>query len=304
MAPGSLDRGVTAERDLAAIRARGLLLVGVGVLLLSPDVLFIRLIDMDDGTLIFFRGALTMVGFLVLLRATSGPLLRRDLWALGKAGVAVACLLVVANVGFVTSVRATDATVVLVIVSSAPMFALIIGRRFTSEAAPMRTWVASATVLAGVAAIFLAEAQGGGVSGALAALGGTLAIATILVIVEHSGGQDMLPAQALGALLTALVALPFAAPASVSGEDVALVVASGLFLLPLSLALILQGPRYLSAAETSLVTLPEVILGPAWIWLVIGERPPLAAVLAGLLILGTLVVHTVLSQRALSAASP
>ncbi|MFI5025870.1 MAG: EamA family transporter [Solirubrobacterales bacterium] len=167
-----MDRGSTDERDRAANRARGLLIVAVGVLLLSPDALFIRLLDMDNWTLLFFRGALTMVGFLVLLRAMSGPLLRRDLWALGKAGVAVACLLVVANVGFVTSIRATDATVVLVVVSSAPMFALIIGRLFTSEVAPRRTWIASATVLAGVAAIFMAEAQGEGVSGALAALGG------------------------------------------------------------------------------------------------------------------------------------
>ncbi len=302
IAPGSLDRGSTDERDRAANRARGLLIVAVGVLLLSPDALFIRLLDMDNWTLLFFRGALTMVGFLVLLRAMSGPLLRRDLWALGKAGVAVACLLVVANVGFVTSIRATDATVVLVVVSSAPMFALIIGRLFTSEVAPRRTWIASATVLAGVAAIFMAEAQGEGVSGALAALGGTLALATVLVIAEQTDGKNMLPAQALGALLLALVTLPFAAPASVSGEDLVLVVVAGLFFLPLSLALILQGPRYLSAAETSLVTLPEVILGPAWIWLVIGETPPLTAVLAGLLILGTLVVHTVLSQRALSEA--
>jgi hypothetical protein len=43
------------------------------------------------------------------------------------------------------------------------------------------------------------------------------------------------------------------------------------------------------------------VLGPIWVWAIIGEAPTLAAVLGGIVILGTLATHAVLTQRELDA---
>jgi drug/metabolite transporter (DMT)-like permease len=74
--------------------------------------------------------------------------------------------------------------------------------------------------------------------------------------------------------------------------------------LPVSLELIWRGPRYIAAPEVSLILLLEAILGPAWIWLALGEAPTLQAVLVGVVILGTLGVHSVLSRRAELSGEP
>jgi drug/metabolite transporter (DMT)-like permease len=114
----------------------------------------------------------------------------------------------------------------------------------------------------------------------------------------------MLRPLALGALLTAVGAVPFAYPLSISGSDLAIAALLGLVVLPVSLELIWRGPRYIPAPEVSLILLLEAILGPAWIWLVLGEGPTVQAVLVGALILGTLAIHFMLARRALMSGEP
>ena len=94
-----------------------------------------------------------------------------------------------------------------------------------------------------------------------------------------------------------MVGAPFSNLGSIDGSDIAIAVALGLLVLPISLELIWRGPRYISAPEVSLVLLLEAILGPALIWLALGDPPTIQAVLAGVLILGTLATHAVLAQR-------
>jgi drug/metabolite transporter (DMT)-like permease len=206
----------------------------------------------------------------------------------------------VANVFFVTSILRANAALALVIVASAPAFTTVFSRVFTGENPAGRTWIASWVVLGGVAAIFATEPQGGELIGALAAVGASVVLAATLVV-RRSRPVRMLPSMALGALLTAAVAAPFASLESIPGTDLAIAALGGLIVLPVSLELIWRGPRYLTAPEVSLLLLMETILGPVWVWLALGDPPTLQAVLAGALILGALAAHAVLAQRALRA---
>jgi drug/metabolite transporter (DMT)-like permease len=292
---------LTARARRLPAATKGLLLVGVGVLVLSPDSLLIRLITVDEGTLLLFRGGFSLLGYLILLQLLAGGVARRGTWAMSRPELAIAGLLVVANVLFVTSIRHANAALALVLIATAPAFTSVFSRVFAGQAVAARTWIASSVVLAGVAAIFVTEPQGGELIGALAAVGASVILAATLVV-RGSHPVRMLPALALGALLTALVAIPFADPWSVSGSDLAIAALGGLIVLPVSLELIWRGPRYIPAPEVSLLLLMEAILGPAWIWLALGDPPTVQAVLAGALILGTLGTHAVLTQRALSTA--
>jgi DME family drug/metabolite transporter len=40
------------------------------------------------------------------------------------------------------------------------------------------------------------------------------------------------------------------------------------------------------AAEVALITLLEVVLGPLWVWLVRSERPGIATLVGGVVVLG------------------
>jgi len=63
--------------------------------------------------------------------------------------------------------------------------------------------------------------------------------------------------------------------------------------------------RYLPAAEVTLIALLEPILGPIWVWLLIGEQPAASTIIGGTIVLGALVAHvTLAARRARQAPTP
>ena len=48
---------------------------------------------------------------------------------------------------------------------------------------------------------------------------------------------------------------------------------------------------HLSAAEIGLLSLLEIVLGPLWVWLALGERPEGAIVTGGLVVLAAVAVN-------------
>ncbi|NJN06071.1 MAG: EamA family transporter, partial [Rhodobacteraceae bacterium] len=83
----------------------------------------------------------------------------------------------------------------------------------------------------------------------------------------------------------------------VTARDLALLLVLGLVIMPVSFGLITAGPRYLPAAEVGLLMLLETVLGPLWVWLVIGETPASGTFLGGAIVLTTLVVHSLVGLR-------
>ena len=129
--------------------------------------------------------------------------------------------------------------------------------------------------------------------GAACFLGRTTGRFGHLTALRYKKGTNMVPAVALAGLLTALAVLPLSAPLSVNTHNLALLAVMGFVMLPIALGLIALEPRLIPAPEVGLLALVEAILGPYWVWLVINEVPAVQTVLGGILILGTLLVHTV-----------
>ena len=146
--------------------------------------------------------------------------------------------------------------------------------------------------------IFSGSLQRGLLLGDMLALGATLMWATNLVILRRARAVNMIPANVLGNLAVApIVLLLGAQPLTVTPVDAGYLLLLGGLLLPVSFAMITLGPRYLPAPEVSLILLVETILGPIWVWLALGEIPQTTTMIAGLLIVGTLLTHTLLSLR-------
>jgi len=91
-------------------------------------------------------------------------------------------------------------------------------------------------------------------------------------------------------VIVALAVLPLAAPASLSGQSMHLMLLLGLVVVPVSLTLITLGPRYIPAPEAGLIMRLEALLAPLWVWLVLGEVPTMQTLLGGTIIISTLVL--------------
>ena len=130
------------------------------------------------------------------------------------------------------------------------------------------------------------------------ALGASSLWGANLVVLRQARKLNMIPAVALGSLLAIPLCLFFGAdPASISQHDFILLGLQGTLVLPISFALITYGSRYLPAAEVSLILLLEALLGPLWVWLIVGEAPGSLTLSAGLFILATLILHSLAGLR-------
>jgi drug/metabolite transporter (DMT)-like permease len=282
---------------IASPHLRGLAITTAGVLVITPDSLLVRLIETDVWSLLFYRGlfvALALSAFISIRFRREMPSFIR---AVGWVGVLAGCFSAVSNILFVLSLTLTTVANTLVIVSAAPLFAAVFSRVVLKEAIAPLTWLAVLVVFIGIVAIFSGSFGRGSLIGGICAIGAAFFFAGHLTSLRYKKGTNMLPAVALGGLFTALAVFPLAAPLSVNSLDLALLAVMGFVMLPIALGLIALGPRLIPAPEVGLLVLVEAILGPYWVWLVINEVPAVQTISGGVLILGTLVVHTAYMLR-------
>jgi drug/metabolite transporter (DMT)-like permease len=276
---------------------RGLVMVTVGVLVLSPDALIIRLVEADQWTLLWWRGLLTAIGLAAYLIFRNGREAGAKVLAIGRLGMLSTPLFAGSTILFVTSVTLTTAANTLVIVSAAPLFAAVFSHLFLGEVVPLRTWFAVVAGVTGIAVIFADSLGAGSLWGDLCAVGTAAFLAGHLVVARHARPVSMVPAVAISGLLVTAVVAPLAAPFAITSQDFVLLLVLGLVIMPISFGLITAGPRYLPAAEVSLIMLLEAVFGPLWVWLAVGEVPASATFLGGAVVLATLIIHAVLGLR-------
>ena len=71
----------------------------------------------------------------------------------------------------------------------------------------------------------------------------------------------------------------------------------GVFQVGAGLVLYTLGSRSLPAAELTLLSLAEVLLGPFWVWLFLGEDASIRTLIGGMLLLAAIVGNTLSGSR-------
>jgi len=270
---------------------KGLLITLIGVLVLSPDSLLIRMADMDSWTLLVYRGILMALGMTIISRLFDSQPLGRQFRAIGRTGLWAALCFTVSTVAFVNAILYTTVAHTLVIVATSPLFAALFGRLFLGERLDIPTFIAIVTVMAGMGLVVGQPQQPGHWQGNLYALISAIAIAITFVLNRKNKHTNMVPAIAISGVLSALVAWPFATFIPLGGQSYLILLAMGL-VVAIAFALITIAPRYIPAAEVSLVLPLETVGGTALVWVFLDEAP------GGLTITGAVVILTAIMGHA------
>jgi drug/metabolite transporter (DMT)-like permease len=85
---------------------------------------------------------------------------------------------------------------------------------------------------------------------------------------------------------------PFADPGQIGDSDLFWLALLGIGQIGLGFALLTVGARLIPAAQVGLITLLEVVLGPLWVWVAIGERPSTITLAGGAVVMVAIVVQT------------
>lgn len=242
----------------------------------------------------FWRSLFTALVLALVLTALRGSALWCGLWRAGRLLWASAMCWAVMFTAFMVALTLTSVANVLVTMAIGPMVTALFSSIFLGKRLANRTWLAILAAGTGIVWMFGAEAgSGASLLGSLVACAVPVAGAanwTLLQRVGEAGAEapDMLPAVLLGAMISALFALPLALPLQASAHDLGLLALLGTVQLALPCLLLVWLSRHLPAPEIALLALLEVLFGVAWAWLGAGERISASAVLGGALVLAAL----------------
>ena len=260
----------------------------------SSGGLIVRLVSTTPWTTSLWRSVFAALFLSALLSIVR----RRNIVAQWREGgrpvVLVASCMAAASTCFIFSLAYTSVANTLILMSTGPYVAGLLGWLWLGERVPLRNWLTMSVALTGtIVMVSSSYARGTGFGDLLAILMAvSFAIATVLV--RRHPEIQMAPAAALATALTGLIALPLAEPFAISPRDFALLAFFGVGQFGAGFLLFMTGARLLPAAETALIGMLETVLGPFWVWLVLAERPSPGSLTGGALIFGALAVNTAL----------
>ena len=283
--------------NTAAHRRAILFMVAAAVCWSAGGFLVRRLSISDALQIVFWRSlfmTLFVAGVLAVMHRRRMP---RVVRAVGWPGLLAGACLAGTFFFYIGSLTRTTVANTNVLMSVSPFLAALAGRFLLREAVPPRTWVAMSIAFAGIVVMFAGSLGGGRTLGNLLALGVSVCFAAQLTVLrKFHASVDMLPQVLVAGAISVVVALVPAHPLAASGSDLAILALMGCVQLGTGCLLATAASKHLSATELGLIALLEPILGPVWVWVLLGEIPG-AATLTG----GTIVLAAVLANEALAA---
>jgi drug/metabolite transporter (DMT)-like permease len=218
--------------------------------------------------------------------------------AAGVPGLVSGLMWAIMFTAFLFALSLTTTANALVVMSISPLLTALFAAMFLKDPVPVRTLFASAAAALGIAWMFGSSLESHYLGMAVASLIPVAAAINVVVLRGAAAQLDLVPAVMLGGALSCLIALPFALPFNATPRDLLLLAFLGVTQLGLPCMLLVIASRRLLAPEIALIGLLEVVLGPLWVWLAVGEEPGRATLIGGAVVIGALAANELAARRA------
>ena len=280
---------------------KGLLMSVFAVVILSPDSVLIRLVEeaspeVDSWTVLFWRGLLYAVGVSLLVFMKYGSKTIAEFKNIGKGGLVIGFFSGISTGTFVFAIVYTSIANALVIISTGPIMIAIVAWFLLKERSSVITWTSMIIVFIGIYIVMSGSFGGKNLVGDFFALITAVMMGFTFTLTRKYKHINMVPVNAIGGLIAALIAFVMANQISVPAEVVGYIIAMGA-ILSISFSLITIAPRYMPAAEVGMIMPLETVLGSLIAWYFISEVPSTNAIIGGTIVIVTLFLHSWYSTR-------
>lgn len=281
----------------------GVILILLAGLVWSTQGLILRQISGSGAwTVMLWRSFGLIAAIAAYIAVTQKGQVWRALRGVGRSGTVGACGLVLAFGGAIYALQATTIASAVVLFAAAPFFAAVLGRVFLRTAVPMQTWGAIALAICGIAVMMDGKFAGGNMRGNLAALCSALGFAIFTVSLRAGGEQAKFPVVLLGGLLSVVAGtglilasgqalIPPAADMGISMFMGCVTLAGGMILYAAAAPVV-------PSSVAALLSQVEVLLGPFWVWLFLGEGFGRGTAIGGAIVLAALALNAVMTRPA------
>jgi len=272
---------------------KGTLFAFIGVMIITPDTLLIRLISLDTWSALFYRSLFPSValfiGYLILFKGKT----LNDFYDMGIPGVINALFILFSNITFIFAVANTNVANALIMISLIPLAAALFSAIFLNERALLLTWLSMIACLITIIFIFYESYEMGRFLGDFFGLLCALSMGASLTVMRRYNHINFVPSYIFAKFLTAVVALPFASTLVIGGFDLLfsllMIITVGVSFLFITIA-----PKYVTSPEVGIFFLLETAFGPLWVWFFIAEEPTRNTLIGGSIIVLIIFIHSLI----------
>ena len=273
--------------------ARGVVLVLTAGILWSIAGLVVRLMDgASEWQILFYRSVFLILALTTYIAVRNKGRVGAAFRAAGPNAVYAGLFLGSGFACWIFAMTHTTIANALFILASSPLMAAWVAKLMLGEAIRRITLICMIVSVLGIALMVGEGVVIGTLAGNLMALGASFAFALFTVTLRKGKAVDMTPAVCWagiwGAILAAVMLIVTRHGFTVSVHDLLLCGLLGFVQVGLGLILFIIGSRHIPAGELTLLSMTEVVLGPVWVWIGVGEVPTLFTVIGGLIVLGAI----------------
>jgi len=247
--------------------SRGLIYALLSGVFLSSGGLMVRFLDgADPWTVLFYRSVAFFVTVMLFMMWRYRGKFVAQMAQLQAKDFLVSLFLALGFVFYLMSLYHTSVANTVLLLSTGPFFAAILGMLILGEAVLM------------------------------------LAYACMLVVLrsaKDNGGQarELLPATAIAGILAALFCVPLVDSFALDHSDLFISLCFGSVQIGAGFILITLAAQVVPAAQVALLALTETALAPLWVWLVFTETPGTHTLVGGMIIVAAVLYNGVVALR-------
>jgi drug/metabolite transporter, DME family len=273
------------------LERRGVLLILIAALLWSTGGLGIKAIDDAPLKITCYRSAIAAVVLFALFR----PRVRRITpWFLAAVFSYAATLTT-----FVTATKWTTAANAIFLQYAGVIWVLLFSPLVVKEPLRSRDALAISAAIFGMALFFVHDFETRGMAGNLMALLSSVFFAALVLSLRRERGASAEAAVTWGNVLAAVALFPFiTSDLAVTAKSAGVLLFLGVFQIAAAYAFFVNGLKYVTATEASLVGMVEPVANPIWVFLLLGEQPHALAILGGAIVLAAIAWRTLRSGPA------
>lgn len=273
-------------------RTRTAVLMTVGAALLwSTGGLFVKLLNLDAFSILFYRSLFAAALFLVIFR--------KSLFRFNRLMLISVLFYAPLLIAFVTSTKLTTAANAIFLQYTAPAYVLLLEPYFIRTRLTKINILTVIACFTGMGLFFVDQFTApDNWFGILLAAANGLILAGLLISQKMNKPEYQPGAVFFGNILVCIITLPwFLSGPWPSATDTGYLLFLGIGQLGLGFVLFLYGQKHLPALESSLIAMLEPLLNPVWVFVGYGEKPGYWAIAGGCIIMVSLIIRMFLLEK-------
>ena len=264
----------------------GFVLCLLGGFFLSWGGLIIRLFETEDiWQILFVRSLFFITALSIFLyftyRGQTYQIIKRS----GFPAVIGGLFLSISFVAYVVSMSETTVANVVFIISTQTIFLAIFGYFFLNEKISLKGFFSIILAFVGMIILVGDSINSGSLFGNIVAFAIPINFTILVMIIRKFPSLDMVPAIFYSGIFSGVYGLVMSENLIFSSNDLLMGFLLGVPQLAFGFICVTIGSKSTPAVTVGLLMLLETIFAPIWVWLFLGEIPPLSVFIGGFIII-------------------